>query len=363
MGIRRRRRVSESGVAHVLAILLVAILVSIAIVALVEAETSTDADKGSRARPSRPSPVPVDAGAVARRIGPAIVEIDATLEHGGRSAGTGMVLTSSGQVLANNHVIARASAIAVRTCDHRTLPAEVVGYDIADDVAVLQTDGASDLPTIDIGRSATLSAGQQLVVLDGREGVNASVRALSRDVTAGDDRDPNGTDTRRGVIELAAPAQPVDVGGPVADGRATIVAMRTAASAGRLFHEESGADVSFALPIDRALAIVGQINTGRSNASVHVGPSASLGAAVSGLTSEGGGVVVTGVQRDGPAAVAGITARDVLASVDDVSLATSHDLEAVLSRHGPGDTVRVGWFDVDDVYHTARVHLTEAAPA
>ncbi len=112
MELRRRHRTCESGIAHVLALVLVAILATLAIVALVHAETDTSTSKGSRASPAQPS---VAVGAVARRIGSAIVEIDATLARGGRSTGTGMVVTPSGQVLTNNHVIAGAVAIAVRT--------------------------------------------------------------------------------------------------------------------------------------------------------------------------------------------------------------------------------------------------------
>ncbi len=105
------------------------------------------------------------------------------------------------------------------------------------------------------------------------------------------------------------------------------------------------------------------MNTGRSTASVHVGPSAALGAGVSGVTNVGGGVVVLDVQPDGPAATAGIAAQDVLAAVDEVSMASPDDLGAVLNRHAPGDTVRVGWFDGKGVYHTASLRLTEGAPA
>ncbi len=361
MELRRRHRASDSGIAHVLALMLVAILATLAIVALVHAETSTST--GARTSPSQPAPAAIAVDTVARRLRPAIVEVDATLESGGRSAGTGMALTPSGQVLTNNHVIAGAAAITVRTHDRRMHPAAVVGYDIADDVAVLQIDAAPELATIDVGRRATLSDGQPLVVLNGNQGAKASVRAPARDVTAGDDGDPNGIDMRRGLIELVAPMQPADAGGPVADGHGMIVAMRTAASAGRLFHEETGTDVSFALPIDRALAIVGQINTGRSSATVHVGPSAALGARLRGATSGGGGLVVVDVARNGPAAVAGIAARDVLASIDDVSLASPGDLESALNRHVPGDAVRVGWFDGNGLYRTASVRLTEGVPA
>jgi S1-C subfamily serine protease len=357
MNCRSPRRASESGIADVLAILLVVVLATLAIVALVDA-TQTNSPKPPV---SQPSAAPIAVATVARRVRPAVVGIDATLERGGRSAGSGMVLTSSGQVLTNNHVIANATSITVRTYDGRTFPATVVGYDIVDDVALLQVNGASALSTIDIGHSASVVVGQLVVVLDGDRGIKSSVRALARDVTAGDERDPDGLEIQRGVMELAASLQPVDAGGPVADGRGNIIAIRTAASDGRRFREET-ADVSFAIPIDRAYAIAGQINAGQNTATVHVGPRAVLGAHVQALPS-GGGVVVVDVQRDGPAGGAGIGVNDVIAAVDDVSVASAPDLESVLNRHEPGDDVRVGWFDGRHVFHTATVRLTKGAPA
>ncbi len=363
MELRTRRQASESGIADVLAILLVVIVATLAIVALVDAETSSPKRTSVGAPPAAPAPASLSLASVARRISPAVVEIDAALESGGRSAGSGMLLTSSGQVLTNNHVIAGATAVTLRLRDGRTFPATVVGYDIANDVAVLQAQGASGLPTIELGRSATLTAGQPVVVLDGDRGVKASVRAVTRDVTAGDESDPNGIETRRGVIELAAPMQPIDAGGPVADGQGKVVAMRTEASAGRRFHEETTADISFAVPIDDAWSTVGQINTGRSTATVHIGPRATLGVDVQTAPGGSGGARVVDVQRGGPAAGAGIVANDVLAAVDDVSITSGGDLDAILDSHAPDDSVRLGWFDRKGVYRTATVRLTEGAPA
>jgi S1-C subfamily serine protease len=354
------RRDSESGIAHVVALVLVAVLCTLLIVVLVQSEGG--APRGRHNVPSQPRQPPIAVDAVAHRLGAAIVEIDATLGSGGRSTGTGMVLTPSGEVLTDNHVIASALAITVRAAGGRSFPAKVIGDDIENDVAVLQLDGASGLSIIAVGRAGALTVGLPLVVLNGNQAVKTSVRALRRDVTAGSSGDPNGIETRRGVIELDVPMQPADAGGPVADGQGAIVAMRTAASAGRLFNEESGGNASFATPMDRVLAIVGQINAGRSTETVHVGPSAAIGADVSGVTN-GAGLAITAVHPGSPAAAAGIAAQDVLASVDETSLASPADLEAVLNRHAPGDVVRVGWFDRGGVYHTANVRLVEGAPA
>src|SRR4051794_32895289 len=356
------RRATESGVADVLAILLVVILATLAMVALVDA-TQDNSRHTPRTEAPQPAFPAADVTRVARQLHPAIVDIDAVLQSGGRQAATGMVLTPSGQVLTNNHVIAGATSITVRFGDGRTAPATVVGYDIVDDVAVLQADGISGLSPVDVGVSAAVVAGQPVVVLDGDRGVKASVRALGRDVSAGDAADPNGVDTRKGLIELAAPMQPMAAGGPVADAHGNVIAMRTAASAGRRFHEETADDISFATPIDRAREIVGEINAGHNTESVHVGTPATIGAAVRALPGGGSGALVVDVDGEGPAQGAGVVVNDVIASVDEVSVGSSSDVERVLNLHAPGDEVSVGWFDAASKYHVARVRLAAGVPA
>ncbi|MGZ6840495.1 MAG: S1C family serine protease, partial [Frankiaceae bacterium] len=103
--------------------------------------------------------------AIAAAVSPGIVDINTTLGYrGAQAAGTGMVLTSSGEVLTNNHVIEGATSItATDVGSGQTYTASVVGYDPSEDVAVLQLTGASGLQTVTIGDSSAVRVGQRVV--------------------------------------------------------------------------------------------------------------------------------------------------------------------------------------------------------
>src|SRR5437870_1394062 len=95
-----------------------------------------------------------DVSAISARVNPAVVDIVSTFSDGGSGAGTGMVLTSSGEVLTNNHVIANATSIRVQIGGTgATHTATVLGYDVADDVALLQIQGVSGLKTVTLADS------------------------------------------------------------------------------------------------------------------------------------------------------------------------------------------------------------------
>src|SRR4051812_10805200 len=92
--------------------------------------------------------------------GVVIINTDLALQDA-RAAGTGIVLTKTGQVLTNNHVIAGATTIRVTVpATHKTYIADVVGYDISDDVALLQLENAANVPTATLGNSANVKVGQ-----------------------------------------------------------------------------------------------------------------------------------------------------------------------------------------------------------
>ena len=130
------------------------------------------------------------------QVGTGVVVIDTNLGYqDGQAAGTGMVLTSSGVILTNNHVIRDATAIKVVVpTTGRSFTARVVGYDASDDVAVLQAGGASNLKTISVGDSSTLDTGQPVTALGNAGGTGAlraasgTVTGIDRAITVGDDQ-------------------------------------------------------------------------------------------------------------------------------------------------------------------------------
>jgi S1-C subfamily serine protease len=326
----------------------------------------------------------LDTGAVADDVEPAVVNITTELAGGaGEAAGTGIVLTSSGRVLTNNHVIANATDIEVAFGgSNRGYDAEVLGYDVANDVALLQVDGASGLPTADLGDPSDLAVGDAVVALGnalGRGGAPAvtsgSVLALEQAITVSDE---SGTSAEQldGLIESDAPLQPGESGGPLVDDEGEVIGMNTAAQQSSQF-DDAPSDTAYAIPIDDALAVVEQIESGESNGTVHVGERAMVGLQVRdvgrpgrfggpggpGGISTSGNVQVVGIPDDSPAAATGIEAGDVLVSLDGTTIRSTSDLSTALAPLEPGDEVEIVWLDGTGRRHSDTVTLVAGPPA
>src|SRR5579871_594789 len=253
------------------------------------------------------------ARAHAAAVGTGVVVIDTNLAYAGASAaGTGMVLTSAGEVLTNNHVIRGATTIeiAVPGTGH-AYPAKVVGYDLADDVAVLRAVGASNLRTVQVGNSSSLRLGQPVTAVGNAGGTGSltsasgSVTAVARAITVSDDG--GGRERLTGLIETNAGLRPGDSGGPLFDAARKVVGMDTAASTSGGFENVASTD-GFAIPIDKAIALAKQIAAGKASAAVHVGGTAFLGVEL----ASGGGAVIAAVVPNGPADRGGLGQGDVI---------------------------------------------------
>lgn len=306
---------------------------------------------------ARTVPPPLTTAQIATRVGPGLVDVICTLGYQHvTSAGTGLVAAPSGEVITNNHVVDGATAIKVTDIGNgRSYRATVVGYDRAHDVAVLQLRGASGLKTVTFGSASAVSPGQRVVALGnagGRGGkpsvVTGRVKALSQSIVASDAA--AGTSERlSGLIRTNAPIQPGDSGGPLVDSAGQVIGINTAASArsGFRFQGASPRTQAFAIPAGQARAIARQIVAGRSSATVHIGATAFLGVQI--LPASRGGAVsgaaVAGVLPGSPAAVAGLSAGDVIGSVGGRAVTSPSGLQSVLGRYHPGDQVRIGWTD------------------
>jgi S1-C subfamily serine protease len=346
-----------------------------------ETTNPTTQAAGSRVAPtpSAPStPSTSDSGAtltldqIAARVDPAIVDITTTLADGeGTAEGTGMVISSEGEILTNNHVIDGATAIAAQINGHgRSYSAKVVGYDVRHDVAVLQLKNASGLTTIPLGSSSNVASGDSIVALGnalGRGGTPAAAQgnvvALGQTITAASEngRRPQTLD---GMIEIAAAIEPGDSGGPVVDSHGKVIAMTTAASRG--MEVTSSSKVAFSIPIDTALDVAHQIEAGKTSGDVHVGDRALLGVRIEDPgndSSSSTGAAVVAVENGSPAEGAGLTAGDVIISVNGKSVDTAEALMTALAQAHPGDAVRIGWVDTDGAHHTATAKLIAGSPA
>jgi S1-C subfamily serine protease len=286
-----------------------------------------------------------------------VVDIDSLLGYrNGEAAGTGMVLTSDGEILTNNHVIQGATKITVTVVSTgASYSASVVGTDPSDDVAVLQLSNASGLQVADFS-DATATIGEAVTAVGNAGGtggtpsaVSGTVTALDQSITATDESGGN-PERLTGLIQTDADVQAGDSGGPLYDtASGEIIGMDTAASTG-------GEVDGYAIPIDSALSIAGQIVSGVDDETIHQGLPAFLGVSV---TSAAGtdGAAIAGVVSGGPAESAGLAAGDVITAVGRTAIASADDLTGVLAGYDPGDTVSVTWTDSAGTTHTAPITL------
>ena len=309
--------------------------------------------------------------AVAAAIDPGLVDVVATLGYQDAiSEGTGLVLTSSGEVLTNNHVIDAATAVKVTDVDNdRTYPATVVGYDQAGDIAVLQAQGASGLKTVTPGISSKVTIGEAVIALGNAEGkggtpsaATGKVTGLNESITATDAAEHT-SEQLTGLIRTDVPLQPGDSGGPLVTTAGTVIGMDTAASSAYQF--QSAAAEAFAIPIGRAVSVAGQIEASRASATVHVGATGFLGIQaglyVVPFTSTTQAVIV-GVMPGLPAASAGLAPGDVIVSIAGHAVTSPSGIQALLEPCHPGDRVSISWQDPSGQAHTATVVLA-AGPA
>ena len=330
------------------------------------------------ASPASNSANPADQAAIAAKVDPALVDIVTTFRYQqAEGAGTGIVLTSNGEVLTNNHVINGATSIRVTDVGNgRTYDATVVGYDRSHDVAVLQLVNASGLTTATVGDSSRVNVGDSVTALGNAGGLGGtpssaagSITALNQAITASDELDGT-SENLTGLIQTDANVQAGDSGGPLVDSQGRVIGLDSAASTGYSLSSVVNTNQGYAIPIDQALAIASQIESGRSSSTVHVGPTAFLGVLVSSTGSSFGGsgsttsgAQVSGVVGGGTASVAGITAGSVITGVDGQSVDSPNGLTRAMSAERPGQKVQLGWTDSSGTAHTATVVLQAGPPA
>ncbi|MEV8516452.1 trypsin-like peptidase domain-containing protein [Dactylosporangium sp. NPDC051484] len=320
--------------------------------------------------PSEAAPTPTEApdpAAIISSVNRSVVDINSTLGlRNARAAGTGVVLTGTGLVLTNNHVVAGATSITARAvANGRTFHASVVGYDRSHDIAVIQLAGATGLPRLAVADSSSVRVGDPIIAVGNAGGVGGtptavtgSVTALEQSITA---QEPDGgAQQLTGLIQVAADIRSGDSGGPLVDRSGRLIGINTAASI-----EEQGqaaGGTGFAIPSNTAVGIAQQIQAGKASPTVHLGPTALLGVAAADAEGRAAGAAVTGVIAGSPAERAGLSAGDVIRSVDGRPVGSARELTSVLDTYHPGDRVTIAWVDQAGQSGTATVTLA-AGPA
>jgi S1-C subfamily serine protease len=338
---------------------------------------------------------------IASRVDPGLVDVTSTLGYQQATAkGTGIVLTSNGEVLTNNHVINGATSVSVTDIGNgKTYKATVVGYDESHDVAVLQLSGASGLTTATTGDSSSVQVGDSVVALGNAGGVGGtpsvaagSVTALNQSITASDES--SGTSEQLGgLIETNANIQAGDSGGPLVNSHGQVIGMDTAASSNYQFSNPFGGNgfggngfggngfggngssnngssdngssetQGFAIPIDTALNVARQIEAGQTSSTVHIGETAFLGLSIASSDEQSSGVLLAGTLQGTPAYSAGLGQDDVVTSLNGQAVNSGTDIEHILVGFHPGQKISIGWTDASGQSHTATVTLANGPAA
>jgi S1-C subfamily serine protease len=300
-----------------------------------------------------------------------LVDIDTVLSYAnGEAAGTGIVLSSDGYILTNNHVISGATAIsATDIANGQKYTADVVGYDRTHDVAVIKLRNASGLKVASIGNSSQVSTNESVIGLGNAGGVGGTpsvapgqVTDLNQSITAEDES--NGTSEKlSGLIETNCNIQPGDSGGALIDSSGRVVGMDTAASTGFSFQTQG--NQGFAIPINSAVTIANQIRSGQASQSVHIGNTAFLGVEIDTSQSAQGtqGAVVSKPISGGPAAAAGIVTGDVITQLGGQAVDTPSTLTNLIGKYHPGDQVAITWLTATGQTQNATVVLANGPAA
>jgi S1-C subfamily serine protease len=298
----------------------------------------------------------------ATRLAAGVVVIKTNLAYQDSSAaGTGMVLTSSGEVLTNNHVIRGATTIKIVVPNTgRTYTARVVGYDVADDVAVLQAVGASNMSTVATS-STTPALGASVTALGNAGGTGRLVSApgkitrIGASVVVGDDQ--GGSVRLTGMIGTNASVVPGDSGGPLMNSSGEVIGMDTAGSSGATFRS-TNATQAYAIPITKALSIASKVVAGTGSSRIHIGETAFMGVQITRVFGgRSSGATIAGVTSGGPAAGAGLTPGDVITAVDGYRVSSPTSLTSSLLTKNPGDRVTITYADQSGVSHSVKLEL------
>jgi S1-C subfamily serine protease len=295
------------------------------------------------------------------KVSPAVVSIDVKSGQN-EDQGTGMIITSDGDVLTNNHVIelfsqnGNSGSITVTEYGQtKGLPATLVGYDQSKDVALLKIDNVSNLPTVTFGNSSKAVVGDAVVAIGNALGLAAGtptvthgiVSALGRSVTAGGIGTQ--TETLTNMIQTDAAINPGNSGGPLIDTAGQVIGMNTAV-AGTSSDGTSSQNIGFAIPSATVETLIPQLQKGgqSGNGGAYLGVDITTVTPALrqqyGLTPSSGAVILS-VNSGSPAQKAGLAQGDVIVDIGGTAIASADDVTKVIQGAKPGQSVAITYYE------------------
>jgi len=313
-----------------------------------------------------------------KKVIKSVVSIDVKSE-GDEDQGTGMIITSDGEVITNNHVIElyadngnQGTITVTEYGQTKALPTTLVGYDTAKDVALLKIDNASGLPTVTFGSSTKTQVGDAVVAIGNALGLAAGtptvtqgiISALGRSVTASGEGTQS--ETLTDLMQTDAAINPGNSGGPLIDTAGQVIGMNTAV-AGTADDGTSAQNIGFAIPIDQVETLIpvlekgGQVTPGGGYLGVDITTLTPALRQQYGFTPTSG-VVILDVLSGSPADKAGLQQGDIIVAIDGTTVTSGTQLQSAIQKDKPGQSISVSYY-VGDNKHTTSVTLGTQAEA
>jgi putative serine protease PepD len=359
-----------------LAIALVSAGVGGGVATLVKPDRPTVTTTVAGATPGVPASLPAGSvEQVAAKVVPSVVKLETDMGKQSEE-GSGIILSSDGLILTNNHVVAAAkdgsgppgvpgappaaTQTKVTFANGNTTAFTVVGTDPSSDIAVVRANGASGLTPITLGSSANLQVGQDVVAIGSPLGLEGTVTtgiisALNRPVAAGGDA--QNQNTVLDAIQTDAAINPGNSGGALVNMNGELVGVNSAIATlgGASSDAQSGSiGLGFAIPVDQAKRIADELiqNGSASHASLGVQVGNDVGV---------DGAKIVDVTSGGAAAAAGLPSGVVVTKIDDRVIGNADALVAAVRSKAPGEKVTLTFLDPSGKPQTVQVTLGKAA--
>jgi putative serine protease PepD len=283
----------------------------------------------------------------------------------GSGEGSGVVLTSDGYILTNNHVVAgaRGDTVRVTFADGKTTTASIIGTDPKTDLGVVKAQGVSGLKPAKFGDSGAMQVGDTVLALGSPLGLQGSVTAgivsaLDRTIQVGGDRpqspfapgDSTPVSSMSGLLQTDAPINPGNSGGALVNTNGEVIGINSAiATSGQ---GEGNIGVGFAIPSNKAKQVAEQLMRGGKVSHPFLGVSVTNG--------ENGGAVIAAVQAGSPADKAGLQKGDIVIKLGAKKINASDDLVSAVQSGKAGDQLELTYVRNGE-QRTTTVTLGEAS--
>lgn len=294
---------------------------------------------------------------VASKVTPGVVSIVTEVNTTGffgqtstsTAAGTGMIVTKDGYVLTNKHVIDGANKIQIVLDDGTTYDnVTTVTTDPLNDVAFLKINDASNLPTVKLGDSKTIIAGQQVIAIGNALGqfqntiTSGIISGTGRSITA-TGSDYSSSESLSDMIQTDAAINSGNSGGPLVNAASEVIGINTATSA-------NADGIGFAIPISSVKGMLKNITSNNSTDRSYIGVyyvniTPDVAKAYDLPVSSGAYIYsqsqYSAIVKDGPAAKAGLKEKDIITKINGIKVGSAGSVSTLIGEYAPGDTVQL----------------------